>query len=130
MDLSNLNIHMINKSVSKKEICKIEQELGFSLPNIYKVLLQRADGFLTDEGILIYGTQDIIERNKTYEVFEYATGYVAIGDNSGGTVFLMLQGEKSIQLIAVGVGDMNPANGRMLSSDLSEWIIGGCPILE
>nr|WP_129692369.1 SMI1/KNR4 family protein [Gottfriedia acidiceleris] len=97
---------------------------------VYINLLQQVNGFLTDEGVLIYGTQDLVERNLTYEVSEYATGYVAIGDDSGGTVFLMLQGKEMSQLITVDVGDMNPTNGKVLSTDLFKWIYEGCPLIK
>ncbi|MEH7349610.1 SMI1/KNR4 family protein [Gottfriedia acidiceleris] len=130
MNLSNLNIDIINKGASKKEVCIVEQELDCTLPVVYINLLQHANGFLTDEGVLIYGTQELVERNLTYEVSKYATGYVAIGDDSGGTVFLMLQGKESSQLISIDVGDMNPANGIVLSPDLFEWITEGCPLPE
>ncbi|PET60306.1 SMI1 / KNR4 family protein [Bacillus sp. AFS001701] len=130
MNLSNLNIDIINKGASKKEVYEVEQEMNCALPAVYTNLLQHVNGFLTDEGVLIYGTQELVERNLTYEVSEYASGYVAIGDDSGGTVFLMLQGKEGIQLITVDVGDMNPTNGIVLSSDLYEWITVGCPLLE
>ncbi|WP_088071918.1 SMI1/KNR4 family protein [Gottfriedia luciferensis] len=130
MNLSNLNIDIINKGASKKEVCEVEQEMDCALPVVYTNLLQHVNGFLTDEGVLIYGTEELVERNLTFEVSEYATGYVAIGDDSGGTVFLMLQGKESSQLITVDVGDMNPANGIVLSSDFYEWITEGCPLPE
>jgi hypothetical protein len=38
---------------------------------------------------LDYGTDELVERNQTWEVDEHAKGYVTIGDNSGGKVFLM-----------------------------------------
>ncbi len=38
MNLSNLNIDIINKGTSKKEICEVEQEMDCNLPvcGIYK----------------------------------------------------------------------------------------------
>ncbi|WP_405969093.1 hypothetical protein OG496_00775 [Streptomyces sp. NBC_00988] len=35
-------------------------------------------------GVVIYGPQDILERNETYKVGEYQPDWILIGDDSGG----------------------------------------------
>ena len=57
------------------------------LPNVHKDLLKYTNGFSIGGGLIIYGTDDIIERNETWEVTEYVNGYVAIGDDGSGNVF-------------------------------------------
>jgi len=74
---------------------------------------------------LIYGTEEIIERNETWEVNEYAKGYVAIGDDGGGTVFLM-ELDIAGTVFAVGCGDMNPQNASIIAVDFKSWIDSGC----
>ncbi|MEG0384344.1 SMI1/KNR4 family protein [Solibacillus cecembensis] len=128
MDFSNLIIGMVNKGVSKKKVCEVELEIGFSLPEVFKILLRYADGFITDEGVHIYGTQEIIERNLTYEVFEYAPGYIAIGDDSGGRVLLMRQEPNKVEILIVDSGDMNPKNASLISTDIIQWIKSGLNI--
>ncbi|UNK30959.1 hypothetical protein MNO09_00130 (plasmid) [Bacillus sp. N5-665] len=49
--------------------------------------MKYTNGFSIGGGLIIYGTDDIIERNETWEVTEYANGYVAIDDDGSGKVF-------------------------------------------
>lgn len=61
--------------------------LVVKLPNVYKDLLKQLDGFSIDGGLIIYVTEDLVERNETLEVAEYATGYISIGDDVGENIF-------------------------------------------
>ncbi|MDQ0110643.1 SMI1/KNR4 family protein [Paenibacillus harenae] len=126
IDLSKFPNLIPNKPVSLNEMKEVEESMNIILPNVYKELLKETNGFSVGGGLLIYGTEDIIERNETWEVKEYAEGYVSIGDDGGGNVFLMLQGEQEIEVISVDSGDMNPKNARKLASNLIDWINGGC----
>lgn len=58
--------------------------------NVYKELLRCINGFLIGSGLFIYGMEYIVERNEVWEVDEYVRGYVLIGDDGGGNVFLMV----------------------------------------
>ncbi|MEC1353425.1 SMI1/KNR4 family protein [Bacillus sonorensis] len=91
IDLSMVSDLIKNKPASETEIQESEDILQAKLPNVYKDLLRNTNGFSIGGGVAIYGTEDIVERNETWEVDEYARGYVSIGDDGGGNVFLMLQ---------------------------------------
>lgn len=125
IDLSKIPNIILNKPVSMNEIQLVEQSKNVILPNAYKELLKITNGFSVGGGLLMYGTGDIIERNDTWEVEEYAEGYVSIGDDGGGNVFLMLQGEQETEVLSVDSGDMNPINASKLTSNLIDWINGG-----
>lgn len=116
--------------VDNDTIDVLENKLKFIFPRIYREILQQTNGFFTEDGVLIYGTDDILERNITLEVQDYAEGYVAIGDDGGDIVFLMRQDVDAKEVLAVGCGDMNPDNARKMSSDLIKWISNGCQIDE
>ncbi|MED4531940.1 SMI1/KNR4 family protein [Metabacillus fastidiosus] len=125
MNLSNINGLTLMPSASDNEILKVENEMNAQLPNSYKNLLKTSNGLYTEEGILIYGTEDIIERNETWETEEYAQGYIAIGDNGGGQVFLMHQGDKEKKVLIVGSGVMNPEHSDLVISDFTQWVKNG-----
>jgi hypothetical protein len=126
MDFTKLNIHEKNDNAEELEILEVEKEMGGKLPALYKMILRRMNGFLLDEGVCLYGTEDICERNSTWEVSIYAQGYIAIGDDSGGTVLLMVFEENATTVIGVDAGDMDPLNGVTIAFDIAEWIEKGC----
>lgn len=126
--LGKSKIHNLitNQPASDNNILEVENLLDVKLPNVYKDLLKQSDGFSNDGGLIIYGTEDLIERNKTWEVSEYATGYISIGDDGGGNVFLMLQDIDTTEVLVVGSGDMNPHNAYLITSNFNYWISNGC----
>ena len=119
-----------NTPASLSEIQESEDILQAKLPNVYKDLLRNTNGFSIGGEVAIYGTEDIVERNETWEVDEYARGYVAIGDDGGGNVFLMFQNEKETEVLIVDSGDMDPSHATVITSDFIEWVNSGCIIRE
>jgi len=87
--LNNIAELIKNVPASENEIGSLEDKMTIRLPIAYRNLLKNTNGFSIGGGVLIYGTEDLIERNETWEVNEYAKGNVAIGDDGGGNVFLM-----------------------------------------
>ncbi|MEC1552058.1 SMI1/KNR4 family protein [Bacillus haynesii] len=130
IDLSMVSDLIKNTPASESEIQESEDILQAKLPNVYKDLLRNTNGFSIGGEVAIYGTEDIVERNETWEVDEYARGYVAIGDDGGGNVFLMLQNEKETEVLIVDSGDMDPSHATVITSDFIEWVNSGCIIRE
>ncbi|SCC68746.1 Uncharacterized protein BC10311_06171 [Bacillus wiedmannii] len=87
INLSRVSGLIKNKRANDIEIQEIEDVMKVELPNVHKDLLKYTNGFSIGGGLIIYGTDDIIERNETWEVTEYANGYVAIDDDGSGKVF-------------------------------------------
>ena len=79
IDLSKIMFFEKGNPITDEEINEIENELNIELPTVYSDLLHCINGFGTAQGIKIFGTKEIIERNATLEVEEYAKGFVAIG---------------------------------------------------
>lgn len=129
MDLSKIASLKKNNPAGAEEINFVESELGLVLPKLYRDLLGTTNGFINGKGIGLYGTDDLVERNQTLEVKEYAKGYVAIGDDSGDKVFLMKSESGAKEVIAVDCGYMNPENEpEMITADFEQWILEGCII--
>ncbi|WP_342439384.1 SMI1/KNR4 family protein [Paenibacillus sp. FSL L8-0436] len=79
INLQSLSTFNLYPAVDENEINRIEIEIGFKFPKVFRDLLKLTNGFETKEGVIIFGTDVIFERNQTYEVSEYAQGYLAIG---------------------------------------------------
>ncbi|MCI0766278.1 SMI1/KNR4 family protein [Bacillus sp. TL12] len=126
INLSKIPGLIKNNPANDIEIQGLEDVMEIELPNVYKDLLKYTNGFSIGGGLTIYGTEDIIERNETWEVTEYANGYVSIGDDGSGNVFLMLQGADVKEVLVVDSGDMNPNHATVITLDFSEWVNTGC----
>lgn len=126
-----INLSMVSdliktKAASDIEIQEVEDLMKAILPNAYKDLLRYTNGFSIGGGVVIYGTEDIVERNETWEVDEYASGYISIGDDGGGNVFLMLQNAEENVVLVIDSGVMNPTHATIITSDFSKWVNSGC----
>ncbi|MGM0967492.1 MAG: SMI1/KNR4 family protein [Bacillota bacterium] len=121
------NLH-VNKPASDIHIKEAESQLNMVLPHAYKDLLKQTNGCSFGGEVLVYGTEDMVERNKTWEVQQYASVYVAIADDGGGQVFLMRQTEEEKRVWIVDSGVMDPQHAELMTENLLEWVSGGCII--
>ncbi|KAB2440991.1 SMI1/KNR4 family protein [Bacillus luti] len=126
INLSNIPDSIAKSAASDIEIQAVENRMNVTLPNVYKELLRCTNGFSIGGGLIIYGTEHIAERNEVWEVDEYAMGYVAIGDDGGGNVFLMAQHAKEKKVLVIGSGDMNPSHATVITDDFEKWVNSGC----
>jgi hypothetical protein len=91
-------------------------------------------GVLLDDGTHIYAPDEIGERNETFEVLEYAPGWVLVGDDSGGGGYLMraagsefdpADGRLAAEVYRLGLGalteDVADA-GEFVTDDLIGWL--------
>jgi hypothetical protein len=125
INLQSLSTFNLYPAVDENEINRVEIEIGFKFPKVFRDLLKLTNGFETKEGVIIFGTDVIFERNQTYEVSEYAQGYLAIGSNGGGKFYLMSAHEDSTELLEVAAGVMNPEFALKVSEDFEKWINNG-----
>ncbi|WNF22688.1 SMI1/KNR4 family protein [Mesobacillus jeotgali] len=124
MNLNSVSGLILSPSATEIDIEKVEKRLNTILPISYKALLQASNGVATNEGIIIYGTDDIPERNETWETQDYAPGFISIGDDSGGRVFLMSLCDEE-EILMVDSGDMTPDHAELISTNLIQWINKG-----
>lgn len=104
--------------------------LGASVASAPSALLEfwrEANGALFGNGVHLYSTTVLPERNDTWEVAEYCPGYLAVGDNSGGRVFLMKAASEARMVFESDSGDMDPTSLREVADDFSTWVRRGCP---
>ena len=108
------------------QIDAIEQWVGAQLPLDYRNLLaQHEESYFANDLVLIYGRNDFVERNETYEVKEYCQGHVTIGDDSGGRQILLSL--RSGQVLLADAGWLEPADALTVAESVSKWLAAGCP---
>jgi hypothetical protein len=112
--------------LGEAQLLQMEQSLAARLPAGLREFLKLSDGLSFGGGLLIYGSADLKERNDTWEVNEYAPGYLAIGDDGGGSVFLMrVKDDEDPAIYAVGSGVMDPEFAEKVSESLYAWVSAG-----
>lgn len=126
-DFSALENPVLRPAADAKAISTVQTALGFALPTVLHTLLSESDGWSDDTGLLFYGTAELAERNGAWEVATYAPSYVAVADDGGGRVALVMKDSSSSAVVVTDSGDMDPADFRALDSDAIAWVERGCP---
>ncbi|MEY9857081.1 hypothetical protein ABH935_002689 [Catenulispora sp. GAS73] len=102
-------------------------EIGLHLPDPLVALWKVTDGLITDAGVTVYSAGCIGERNTTFEVAQYAPGFVLIGDDSGGRGFLLHADDPCSAVFSSDLGDLGPEDFEVESVDFASWIESLCP---
>ncbi|UXH76183.1 SMI1/KNR4 family protein [Roseateles amylovorans] len=119
-------VGQLNRGADSNELIALEQQLGYTIPSEHKVLLQMANGFTLENGVFIYSSSELFERNSTFEVDRYSPGYIAIGDDSGGRSILIAREKAGVFL--VDQGSMDPDEFELISQTLSIWLSDSCSL--
>jgi hypothetical protein len=115
-----------NPPASPDAIRRLRAEVALELSDDYVALLAQADGVCADS-FTLYPCEGVLERNVTFEVANYAPGYLAIGDDGGGRA-IMLRGGNTSPVFVVGHESMSPEDMKQVAAGLSEWVQLGCPL--
>lgn len=101
-----------------------ERDLGVRLPDDYKAFLGESDGlegFSGPDGdyLMLYGTKELSENNRGYEVAEFAPGFTMIGSDGGGNAFgFVLQDGKTryvrLPFIAMNLREAEDMGGTLV----------------
>lgn len=128
MNLDNLqNVDFLNSAATDNDIKILDGQFSFKLPLEYTELLRNANGFVLNNGLTVYSSSEVFERNETFEVEEYAPGYLAIGDDSGGlSILINIENEK---IYSVDQGIMDPDDMDLQSDSLEQWVLRGCSLV-
>ncbi len=88
-------------------------------------LVAHPDSTPVGDFILLYGQSDLTERNETYEVQSYLNGWVAIGDDGGGTAILIkLDGSPSV--FRCGHGAIGSTDPELVAESFGAWFADDC----
>ncbi|MCJ8207431.1 SMI1/KNR4 family protein [Pseudomonas sp. RGM2987] len=118
----------MNISISDDQLAELQIKFNVSFPSDYVSLLKWRNGFSLNNGLFIYSSDELVERNAAFEVDRYASGYLAIGDDSGGrSIMIPLIGEG---VYVVDQGSMDPDDFEKISTSLANWVAKGCALGE
>ena len=126
-DFSKLSEPEAGPPASDASLQEAEKALGLALPEAFRRLLKQSDGVSDQEGVLVYGSEDLAERNETWEVGTYAPGFLAIGDNSGGVIALVSRSDDHAGVWVSDSGDLEPKDFNQVADSLEDWFKKGCP---
>lgn len=118
----------VRAPASQQAINAVRSALG-TLPAAIEELLQSCDGFYLENGLKVYSTEEMQERNETYELEESARDYVLVGDDSGGSGFLMHRLIGDV-IYRCDLGFLGADYFHNVSNDFRRWIGDGCPMPE
>lgn len=106
-----------------------EKLLNVELPAGYADFVAGRAGGPRDDGLLLYGLEDLAERNATFDVQACLPGFVLIGDDSGGQCFL-LKGAASLdgRVFCSGLGSLCEEDLAVVAESFSVWSQGGFPL--
>lgn len=85
--------------ISENEKGELNRQYKNTFPLSYLDFLQYTNGYLFDaSSTLFYSSNEIVERNKTFEVDKYLPDYIAIGDQDGDKLILMKKNQTAKQV--------------------------------
>ena len=90
--------------------------------NEYFDFMRFFDGCLLNSGLNIYSLEDLHERNETYEISECAPGFLLIGDDSGGTGFLLSMDKDNKRVFSSDLGDLDPKGFDVVAASFNTWL--------
>jgi hypothetical protein len=114
----------VNAPAEKKEIEETLNILGTGFPVIISDLWMQTNG-ISYNNVYLYSTLDIVERNETFEVGEYAPTMILIGDDGGGNGFFIKRNDEQAAVYKIDLGAIGSTDGTVVSSNFEGWLAGG-----
>ena len=116
--------------VSQEQIIGFQNNYGYTLPSQYQVFLKQHDGYLFESGVRLYELGDLKKMNENLQVRDYQSEYMAIGDDSGGLVFLIKQEKDAKEVFIVDICDYDLETAYCKINDFQSWFEKGCVISQ
>lgn len=113
---------------NEEQIIEFQNKYVFVIPNQYQDFLKQQDGCIFDSGVRLYELDELKEMNECLQVQMYQPGYMAIGDDSGGLIFLMKQELNAKELFVVDIADYDLETAFCKISNFKDWFDKGCVI--
>jgi hypothetical protein len=111
---------------SDEELQLAQVQLKLQLPIDYLSILRAANGIEFENGAILYTSGQLLERNMTYEVFEYLPNMLAIGDDGGGKLLLIERKLNSMSIVyAIDAGSLGVIEPTVISPSLETWANNG-----
>jgi cell wall assembly regulator SMI1 len=131
MDRKQLaQIAEIQDPATDQQITEAENELGIKFPKEYRLLLTSSNGLFANDLVNLYPTEEIAERNSTFEVARYLPGYIMIGDDSGGSGIFIDTVSSPSPVYQIGHGSLDLSDAVVLAPTLTDWIDQRFPLRD
>ena len=117
---------------TQEEVARAQQALGGGFPRKYVALLHCSNGLMVPEvaSLILYSTEEIEERNTTFEVHTYAASWLLIGDDGGGRGIFLDRSDPDGAVYRLGLGVGDPSYAVLLAPTLADWIENGFGLLD
>jgi hypothetical protein len=101
------------------------RKFGKSLPSDLRQILEErdgAEGFVGGHYVVIWGTAEIVEYNKSYGAPEHASGLILFGSNGGGEAFAFDARSSGLPVVKVPFVGMQLKLVEMLAPTFTELL--------
>jgi hypothetical protein len=117
------NVGHVNTDALLREV---QDWAGVELPEEYVKVLRAHGGQSFGASVLLYGFDDLLERNVTFEVKTYCPGFLSIGDDGGGRAIVIPLDNARCRVFLVDHGSMDPGDFAQISGSPPDWVASGC----
>ena len=114
--------------ISEQQILEFQNNYGYKIPSQYQDFLKQQDGYIFENGIRLYELSDLKEMNESLQVSMYQPEYLAIGDYSGGLIFLIKQKIDAKEVFVVDICDYALETAFYKINEFKSWFEKGCII--
>jgi hypothetical protein len=110
---------------TQEAIVLAQDAVRHTFPNEYVQLLRCSNGLSVPNvvSLSLYSTDELSERNETYEVPIYLPDWLVIGDDGGGRGVFLDVASGAVYL--VGLGSMLRSDAVLLASSIDDWVKQG-----
>ena len=120
---------LLNLPASAEQVSDVENALSIAISADLRAVWERSNVMVfPDSGVTLYGTDDIVERNATFEIREYAPGLLLFGDDGGGRGFFVGVDADDVGVVAIDLGAVGSSEGSRIADGVFSWVEQGCPI--
>jgi hypothetical protein len=98
------------------------------IPSAILAFIEEQTGVPRPDGLLLYGRGDLAERNDTFEVAQYLSGYLLIGDDSGGRGVFVSCTVPEHPVYLCDLGSLADEDFIPLAGSLDHWVESECPL--
>ena len=107
----------------------IEQLIAQAEPAYRRWLDSITDDVIVDNGVVALRCRDTLpERNATYELATYLPGYLMIGDDSGGSGFVIACNGGAGPVFLVDLGSLHEDDFTVVAPTFEQWARDGFPL--
>lgn len=116
----------LNDGSSQDLICNATKSLKFTLPSDYIELLcdhDGGEGFIGDNYLMLWKSEELAVFNEEYEVEKYAPGIFLFGSNGGGESYGFDLRDPSMPIVRIPFVGMDLRYARTMATNFTDFLI-------